>query len=310
MMDSSNTKRELSTMTDLHDDDKPVGRLLTRREVLILLGGSGAALAAGLTLPTLLNAQGTATPAPRVTATSTVTHSASAGGATPTAAPLCVVRPELSEGPFFIDQQLMRMDVRIDPSNDTIADGTPLRLVYRVVDVTGGVCQPLEGAQVDIWHCDAAGEYSGVEARNIANTDQLWLRGAQVTGADGRAEFVTIVPGWYPGRAVHIHFKIRVQNQAEQTYEFTSQLFFDPQQIEQAYAAPAYRARGLPNTANDRDGIYRASEDLLTLDLQPLTTDELEALKLNEITLADGYSATFDIGLDLADARTGAADGF
>jgi len=119
---------------------------------------------------------------------------------------------------------LNRMDIRIDPTDESIKEGLPLKLVYRVSDVTGGTCAPLAGAQVDVWHCDADGVYSGVQDRSFDTTDQIWLRGYQITDEAGIATFLTIVPGWYSGRAVHIHFKIRT----EDGYEFTSQFFFDP----------------------------------------------------------------------------------
>lgn len=273
-------------MTELHDDDKPIGRVLSRREVLTLLGGSSAALIIGGGLTRLVGAQatGTATPVPTVSPI-----------------PACVVRPELTEGPYFVDGMLNRMDIRIDPTDESIKEGLPLKLVYRVSDVTGGTCAPLAGAQVDVWHCDADGVYSGVQDRSFDTTDQIWLRGYQITDEAGIATFLTIVPGWYSGRAVHIHFKIRT----EDGYEFTSQFFFDPTLIETIYAEEPYAAKGSPDTPNTRDNIYQGSDDLMTLNLLPLTEEELE-----ELDVTAGYSATFDIGLDLSDAQVGAADGF
>lgn len=271
---------------ELHDDDKPVGRVLTRREILALLGGSGAALVAGLALPRLVSAQSTATP-------------------TASPLPACVVRPELTEGPYFVDGQLNRMDIRVDPTDNSIKAGLPLLLTYRVSDVTGGTCAPLAGAQVDVWHCDADGVYSGVQDRSFDTSGQLWLRGYQVTDENGIAQFLTIVPGWYSGRAVHIHFKIRTEPENDSGYEFTSQFFFDPELIAQIYEEEPYADKGLPNTPNSRDNIYQSSDGLLTLDLVPLTDEQM-----SEHSLDAGYSTTFDIGLDLNDAAVGANDGF
>lgn len=270
----------------MDNDDKPVGRLLTRREALALLGGGSAALFAGLSLPSLAAAQGTATP------------SASA-----TELPACVVRPELTEGPYFVDDQLNRFDLRIDPSDESIKEGTPLHLIYRVSDVTGGVCGPLAGAQVDVWHCDADGEYSGVQDMSFDNSGEMWLRGYQVTDDEGVAEFLTIIPGWYSGRAVHIHFKIRTESTTGESYEFTSQFFFDPDLIKEIYSQEPYVDNGLPDTSNDVDNIYQQSEGLLTLTLNPMTDEELEAYELEA-----GYTATFDVGLDLSDIQVGASD--
>ena len=273
-------------MTEAHDDDKPVGRVLTRREMLVLLGGASAALMAGMSLPRKVSAQGSPTATP-----------------SPTPLPACVVRPELTEGPYFVDGQLNRFDIRVDPRDGSIKEGLPLRLIYRVSNVTGGVCAPLAGAHVDIWHCDAEGRYSGVQDARFDTSGQMWLRGYQVTDDRGIAEFLTIVPGWYSGRAVHIHFKIRTDPESTSGYEFTSQLFFDPAQIEKVYEDEAYAARGLPNMPNSRDNIFRQSDGLLTLDMAAMTAEMLADLELES-----GVTATFDIGLDLDDAQTGASD--
>lgn len=273
-------------MTEAHDDDKPVGRVLTRREMLVLLGGASAALMAGMSLPRNVSAQGSPTATP-----------------SPTPLPACVVRPELTEGPYFVDGQLNRFDIRVDPRDGSLKEGLALRLIYRVSNVAGGVCVPLAGAHVDIWHCDAEGRYSGVQDARFDTSGQMWLRGYQVTDERGIAEFLTIVPGWYSGRAVHIHFKIRTDPESTSGYEFTSQLFFDPAQIERIYADAPYTARGLPNMPNSRDNIFRQSDGLLTLDMTPMTAEMLA-----ELELESGVTATFDIGLDLDDTQTGASD--
>jgi protocatechuate 3,4-dioxygenase beta subunit len=273
---------------ELHDDDKPVGRILSRREMLALLGKGSAALVIGGSLTRIALAQTGATATP---------------GATAAALPACVVRPELTEGPYFVDGQLNRSDIRIDPSDNSIKEGLPLKLVYRVSDVTGGVCAPLAGAQVDVWHCDADGQYSGVQDQGFDTSGEMWLRGYQITDADGIATFITIVPGWYSGRAVHIHFKIRTEPESASGFEFTSQFFFDPELIEQIYAEAPYAAKGSPDTPNETDNIYQGSDGLMTLELIPMSADELADLDFEA-----GYTATFDIGLDLSDAAVGASD--
>lgn len=267
---------------DIHDDDKPVGRVLTRRELLTLLGGGGLAFALGGTA--LGWAQGqTPTPTP-----------------TSTPLPTCVVKPELSEGPFFVDTLLNRVDVRIDPRNDVIKEGMPLKLIFRVSDIQNGACVPLEGAQVDIWHCDSEGVYSGVT--NQTETDELWLRGYQLTDENGIAEFITIYPGWYPGRAVHIHFKIRTDPQNQRGYEFVSQLFFPEDLTDTVFANPPYIGKGVDYTQNNEDGIFRRSEGVLTLEL---TEGEFELIQADnedeekDPVMVTGYISTFDIGLDL-----------
>lgn len=280
---------------ELHDDDKPIGRLLSRREMLALLGGSGAVILTGLTLPQLVKAQSTATPSA-------------------TELPSCVVRPELTEGPYFVDEQLERFDIRLD-SDGVVKAGIPLLLTYRVTDVSGGQCAPLAGAQVDIWHCDAEGEYSGVQDQGFDTTDELWLRGYNVTNEEGIAEFLTIVPGWYSGRAVHIHFKIRTESTTGESYEFTSQLFFDPEMIDEIYLADAYVDKGSPDTPNTSDNIFQSSEGLLTLSLAELAEEDITAILEHEEfedteapEIESGFKATFDIGLDLSDMEVGASD--
>lgn len=277
---------------DLHDDDIPVGRVLSRREMLSLLGSSGAVLMAGLALPNIVKAQ----------------------SSTPTALtdtlPTCVVQPELTEGPYFVDDQLNRMDIRLDTTTDVVKAGLPFHLVYRVSDVTNGTCLPLKDAQVDIWHCDADGVYSGVQDSGFDTSDDMWLRGYQVTDEDGIAEFLTIVPGWYSGRAVHIHFKIRTIGTDGESYEFTSQLFFDPEQIEQLYTDENYADKGLPDTPNETDNIFQGSDGQLTLTLAEMDEDDITELEeeLETIDFTSGYKAIFDIGLDLSDADVAASD--
>ena len=267
-----------------HDDDKPVGRVLSRREMLSVLGGGSAALFIGTNLSRFGLLQQT-TPTP-----------------TATALPSCVVRPELTEGPYFVDLGLNRSDIRIDPLDESMVEGTPFKLIFNVSSIEDGACVPLEGAQVDVWHCDAYGVYSGVESEGTAENG--WLRGYQVTDEFGVAEFITIYPGWYQGRAVHIHFKIRTDPESDSGYEFTSQFFFDPELTETVYLDEPYAEKGSPDMSNEDDGIYQQSDGALTLDVVPNEEDEDE-----EGNLLGGYKAVFTIGLDLTDDSVGADDG-
>ncbi|MFN8418854.1 MAG: intradiol ring-cleavage dioxygenase [Anaerolineae bacterium] len=262
---------------DEHDDDKPIGRVLTRREMLAFLGigGTGAALFLGSGL-TKLGAQATSTPTAAATSTAAATDF-----------PSCVVRPALTEGPYFVDGQLDRSDIRIEPSDGSVKEGTPLRIVFIVSDVSTNACVPLKGAQVDIWHCDAAGAYSGVNDPGFDTAGQKWLRGYQITDEDGMAEFQTIYPGWYSGRAVHIHFKIRTDPDADSGYEFTSQFFFDETLTDKIQAVSPYSDKGYRNTLNVNDNIYQGSDGLLTLNV--VEADD-----------GNGYIANFGIGLDLS----------
>ena len=113
---------------------------------------------------------------------------------------------------------------------------------------------------------------------------QQFLRGYQVTDADGMARFITVYPGWYSGRAVHIHFKIRTDAGADAGLEFTSQLFFDDAQSAAVYSRDPYAAKGTPDTPNSNDGIYGQSggQTLLTV-----------------VEDGDGYASTFEIGIQV-----------
>lgn len=260
---------------ELHDDDQPVGRLLSRREALAMLGGiTGAAMLGAPMLGKFLDKL------PALGATPPATPGA-------TALPSCVVRPALTEGPYFVDEMLNRSDIRIDPSDGSIKEGLPLRLVFRVSDVSSTMCSPLKGAQVDVWHCDALGVYSDVQDAGFDTSGQQWLRGYQVTDDTGTAEFITIYPGWYQGRAVHIHFKIRTDPESDAGYEFTSQLFFDDELSEAVYENEPYASKGKSDMLNEDDGIFQQSEGLLTLTVEEEEIDDVM-----------GYVAIFDIGLD------------
>lgn len=196
-------------------------------------------------------------------------------------APACVARPEMTEGPYFVDVQLERSDIRSDTNTGMVKEGAPLLLTFRVSEIDANACTPLAGAVVDIWHCDASGVYSGVTDRSFNTTSENWLRGHQVTDGGGTATFQTIYPGWYPGRTVHIHFKVRTAPGAAQGHEFVSQLFFDDALSDVVLAQPPYNVTGR-RTLNSDDRIY---SDLLLLNVTPAE---------------GGYAATFDLGLDLS----------
>jgi protocatechuate 3,4-dioxygenase beta subunit len=260
-------------------DDAQVGRVLTRREVLTLFGLTGAGLLAGCTpsvSPTPMASSGT-TIGPTSDRPGAVTHS-TAGVATPS----CVVRPEMTEGPYFVDERLDRSDIRSDPTTGEVKPGLPLELVFRVMRVGSEGCLPLSGAMVDVWHCDALGVYSDVADPGFDSTGQKFLRGFQLTDGDGVARFRTIYPGWYQGRTVHIHFKIRVEAGDGSAYDFTAQLFFDDALSDAVFALQPYAAKGSRAVRNEDDGIYRSGG---------------AQLQLTPTESAEGYAAVFEIGL-------------
>jgi len=247
----------------MDNDDKQIGEILNRRDALKILGiGSAAALLAACT--------------PEAVATS---QAATQAGTTSSALPACVVRPELTEGPYFVDEMLNRSDIRSDPSDGSIREGAPLNLAFNVSQVGSNGCMPLSGAQVDIWHCDAAGIYSDSRDPGFDTTGRKFLRGYQLTNSSGLAQFITIYPGWYRGRTVHIHFKIRLNG-----HEFTSQLFFDDAFTDQVYTQEPYSQKGERTLRNEGDNIYQDGGSLLQLNVTPA---------------ANGYIAAFDIGLQI-----------
>jgi protocatechuate 3,4-dioxygenase beta subunit len=159
----------------------------------------------------------------------------------------CPVTPRQTEGPFYFDPRLVRQDIREG------RPGVPLRLRLQVVAAAG--CVPAERARVDIWHCDAAGSYSGYDRE--ATAGETWLRGTQHTDADGVADFDTIYPGWYSGRATHIHCKAWMAGGRE----ITSQIYFPDDLSDRIYAEGPYAGRGDDRLRNGDDGIFgRAGE--------------------------------------------------
>lgn len=243
----------------IHDDDG-VGRILSRRELIALLGAAGAGALVGAPALTRLDAQ----------------------------VPGCVVVPAQMEGPYFVDARLNRSDIRTDPSDKAVSPGVPLRVAFRVSQMSAaGACGPLAGALVDLWQCDALGVYSDF-ADTTAKFDargKKFLRGYQVTDAKGLVEFTTIYPGWYPGRAVHLHFKVRTNPNGPRGTDFTSQLYFDEAVTDRVHARAPYASKGRRTTTNDADGIFKnGGRELM--------------LKLTEN--ANGVAGTFDLAVKLA----------
>jgi protocatechuate 3,4-dioxygenase beta subunit len=153
--------------------------------------------------------------------------------------------------------------------------GTPLALAIDVVDTRS--CRAIAGAAVDVWHTDANGTYSGVEGDS-----GTFMRGTQVTGDDGRAKFTTVYPGWYHGRAVHVHIKVHAGGEVVHT----GQLYFPDDLTDAVYERSPYSARGTRDTRNDADQIFTGSGGASTT-LAPAPS-------------ADGYRAQVTLGVRTA----------
>jgi protocatechuate 3,4-dioxygenase beta subunit len=244
------------------EDDHVLRRPMDRRRALTFLGaavaGATGALAAACARKSSPSGAG-ASPS-----TSATSSDGSAGGGQ---SPDCVLTPELTEGPYYIDLNDVRSDITEGRS------GAAMKLAITVVDATS--CTPVKDAAVDIWHCDAGGEYSGFGSasgsaemppggppgggppggRQATTNAERFLRGTQVTEATGLCTFQTIYPGWYTGRAVHIHVKVHTGGEVVHT----GQLFFDDDFTDTVYKGQPYAKRSARDTRNDADSIFGQS---------------------------------------------------
>jgi protocatechuate 3,4-dioxygenase beta subunit len=229
----------------------------TRRDALTLLGAGGAGL--------------------------WLTHVAAPARAQDTG-PRCIVRPDQIEGPYFVEEKLCRSDIRVDPATGRRSPGIPLTLIFQVFAAAGPDCAPLPGVTVDVWHADARGFYSDVEDPSFNTLGHRFLRGYQVTDAQGLVRFRTIYPGSYAGRAVHAHFKVHYPLSPSRRGEFTSQVYFDEAVSRSVLAQPPYSTSGgAPLTPNEEDLFYH--------------NDGGSQLLLDLVPKGDGYQGFFDLGL-------------
>ncbi len=242
---------------------KPVsdlGMLLNRRRTLALLGGAGALAVTGRL------------------------SEIDADAAT------CVnLAGAQTEGPYWVEENLNRSDIRTDPTDGTLRPGVLFNLKINLVNQSGTTCVPLAGAKVDIWHCDAGGIYSDEAANN--SLGKKFLRGYQVSDDNGSVNFITVYPGWYSGRTVHIHVRIRTYQGTTLLGELVAQIFFDDALTDTIFTAAPYNTRPNRNTRNANDMV--------------LTGTRNGAIVYAEVTpITGGYSGTATIGVNL---RTPAA---
>ncbi|GAA2162974.1 intradiol ring-cleavage dioxygenase [Actinomadura napierensis] len=244
--------------------------------------------------------------------------------------PACVLSPETTEGPYYLDYEMVRRDITEE------RPGVPL--ILRVTVVDNATCRPLPRAAVDIWHCDAGGVYSGYEGNTLPGggtpptgtpptgaptgaptgtptgpppggggghaepvNDLTFLRGVQLANGHGVAELRTIFPGWYQGRALHIHVKTHVGgtvDRAKKTYagghvSHTGQFFFAEDLAEQVAKLAPYKDNTVTRVKLDEDGIYQqAGSGLLTI--RPVHGNRIERGLLATITVGVDPSATPD----------------
>lgn len=278
--DASRRTRAVDSPNSLMDGSFN-GEGLTRRRALVALGtiGLSAFLAA------CARAAGNGTTAAVATTGSTAgsvgssattqgtTTPTTAGGGIPTLD--CVLLPEMTEGPYYLDLDLVRSDI--------VEDRVGAALALTIVVADAESCTPIQDAAVDLWHCDAEGIYSGFVAASTGQgsgtDDTVFLRGTQLTDSNGTVTFQTLYPGWYTSRTVHMHMKVHVGG----SVIHTTQLFFDDAFTDQVYAATEpYASRNNRDTLNSDDNIYSGGG---------------EATTLNVSQSGGGYAATLVVGV-------------
>ena len=236
--------------------DPGLSRRLSRREAI----GAMAALGVGGGIALW-----------RATRSNGATLAAPAGSRLPKAD--CVLAPELTEGPYYLASEPFRRDIRED------RQGAPLEINFTIQNAA---CQPIEGATVEIWHADALGNYSGF------NLPGSFLRGQQTTDKDGHASFKTIYPGWYTGRAVHIHVKVHVGGNTVHT----GQLFFNDTFTDKVFASTApYNTRGQRDTLNSGDNIFAGGGSATVLNVKRARNKKGKKKKGYEAKIALGVNA-------------------
>jgi protocatechuate 3,4-dioxygenase beta subunit len=199
-------------------------RLQSRREALIK-GAAAALAAAGLGTPGVIFAQN-----------------------------MVMRTPGETEGPYWVDVGLNRSDVRTDSSTGAIALGLKLQLGINVSQLNNDAVTPVSGAKVDTWQCNGLGVYSAVAQQNTVGRD--FLRGYQITNGHGNAKFLSIYPGWYMGRTVHVHFRVRLYSGTTVTYNFVSQFFFADSITDRVFQIAPYNMRPNRDTRNNNDMVY------------------------------------------------------
>jgi protocatechuate 3,4-dioxygenase beta subunit len=199
----------------------------------------------------------------------------------------CIVTASETEGPYpYVGGEstnpLNRSDVTAGQT------GVPLTLSFVVVDANNS-CNVVTGARVDIWHCNKDGYYSGYANQNSglgakSYVGETWLRGYQLTDSTGVAKFSTIYPGWYSGRATHIHIEVFVNGVMKKT----TQICFSESINNVVYASSLYSSHGINPLTNEADGILGNS----------LTDLANETVSLTG-SVAEGYSGSYTIGIQL-----------
>ena len=186
----------------------------------------------------------------------------------------CSATPSETEGPFptKTPSSLVASDIRGDRTGVAFT----IRIVIRN---RNNSCAVLAGAQVDIWHCDKDGyysEYGGTSMQTVNYTSVHFLRGRQTTDSNGQVTFTSIFPGWYSGRATHIHVHIYT---ASGTSLKVTQIAF-PEGTGTALAAVNGYGKGMTGyTYNKNDGIF--SDDTAGIEIATVTGNITDGFALS-----------------------------
>ena len=202
------------------------------------------------------------------------------------AASACFLTPQETEGPYYFNPNLVRQDIRTDTATGTIHTGLPLSMLFTVID---SACYPIPNVLVDIWHTDKDGLYSGYVQPAGNTVGQDFMRGIQATDANGQCSFITSYPGWYQGRATHVHFKVRLSS----TTYVTSQFAFPDSVNTDVYNTSLYSGRGQNSVTNATDSVFQNANP------------DHEVMAANPNSTTGGYDGTLTIGIN---APTGVKD--
>jgi len=217
----------------------------------------------------------------------------------------CWITPTETEGPYYFNANLLRQDIRTDSDTGEFHDGLPLYMTLTVIDLN---CNPIPNVLVDIWHCDTPGVYSGYQQPGHNTVGQDFMRGIQPTDTNGQCQFLTSYPGWYSGRATHVHFKVRLNSHVY----ITSQWCFLDSINDQVHTLPLYAAHGINPTRNQNDGIFGSSNPAhevmdITLDLPnnrafgaftigintPTGAEEAQVTPTDRVSIRGNYPSPF-----------------
>lgn len=196
-------------------------------------------------------------------------------------APSCLLTPQETEGPYYFNPNLVRQDIRQDTMTGVVKTGLPLNMAITVVNAE---CVPIPNVLVDIWHADKDGVYSGYAGQpgGVSTIGQTFLRGIQMTDANGRCSFLSVYPGWYPGRVTHVHFKARLSS----TTYVTSQFAFPDSVNTAVYQTPLYVAKGQNAITNASDNIFRSANP------------EGQVMSVTPNASTGGYDGEYTIGIN------------